>query len=301
MELFPAGKEGVSFVHNTFLALDPASNTYHNSDVVVLPVPYDATTSFRTGAREGPDAIIAASRELEDYDLELGITPSDVGIYTAPALEAHLGSPEDMLLRIAHAVEPVTVAGKIPALLGGDHSISVGAVQAIKAVYPNLSVLYLDAHADFRDMYLGTRWGHASTARRISELCPLTQVGTRSMSAEEADAVASSGIRNFQYGARHTQELSNEVIDSMGQDVYVSVDLDVFDPSFMAAVGTPEPGGMKWVEVLGLIRTLAERRRIVGFDVVELSPIVGPPACSYIAAKLTYKLIAYSTMRGRHS
>jgi agmatinase len=299
MGSFPTAKESGPFVHFTFLALDPTSNTYHNSDVVVLPVPYDATTSFKTGAREGPDAIIAASRELEDYDLELGVTPSDVGIYTSPSLETNLGSPEDMVLRIARAVEPVAVAGKVLALLGGDHSITVGAVQAMKAVYPDLSVLYLDAHADFRDVYLGTRWGHASTARRISELCPLTQVGTRSMSIEEMDAVASSNVRNFQYSESHNQELWDEVIDSMGPDVYVSVDLDVFDPSFMAAVGTPEPGGMRWTEVLDLIRTLAERRRIVGFDVVELSPVAGPPACSYIAAKLTYKLIAYSTMRGR--
>ena len=298
MVSFPRPHEGSPVVPFTFLALDQEFNSYDNASVVVLPVPYDGTASFKSGAREGPEAIISASRELEEYDLELECTPCSVGINTATAVEPHLGSPEAMVKRVAHAVESVALAGKVLALLGGDHSVTVGAVQAMTSVYPDLSVLYLDAHADFRDEYLGTRWGHASTARRIAELCPLTQVGVRSMSLEEAQALTASGVRSFPASADEAEASWEVVVESMSPNVYVSVDLDVFDPSFMAAVGTPEPGGMGWYQVLRLLRRLAERRRIVGFDVVELTPREGPASCAYIAAKLAYKLIGYTTILG---
>ena len=140
----------------TFLALDSESNPYEQASVVVLPVPYDATASFRSGARDGPEAIISASRELEDYDFELKREPSSVGIHTAPALEPHLGSPEGMVERVAHAVARVAESGKLAALLGGDHSVTIGAVRAFASRYQDLSILYLDAHADLRDEYLGT-------------------------------------------------------------------------------------------------------------------------------------------------
>lgn len=285
---------GLPVVPFTFLGLPPESHAYEQASVVVLPVPYDGTASFRTGAREGPEAILSASRELEEYDVELGCAPSSAGIYTAPALEPDLGSPQGMMKRVAQAVEPVARAGKVLALLGGDHSVTVGAVKALAAVHPDLSVLYLDAHADFRDEYLGTPWGHASTARRITELCPVTLVGVRSMSGEEAQALRTSGVRVFSVGAAEPEASWDALAESMSGHVYVSVDLDVFDPSFMAAVGTPEPGGMGWYEVLRLLRQVAEGRRIVGFDVVELTPREGPSACAYIAAKLVYKVIGYS-------
>ena len=298
MVSLPRPHEGSPVVPFTFLALDQESNSYDNASVVVLPVPYDGTASFKPGAREGPEAIISASRELEEYDLELECTPCSVGIHTATALEPHLGSPEAMVKRVAHAVESVALAGKVLALLGGDHSVTVGAVQAMTSIYPDLSVLYLDAHADFRDEYLGTRWGHASTARRVVELCPLTQVGVRSMSLEEAHALTASGVRSISASADEPEAQWEAMVESMSPNVYVSVDLDVFDPSFMAAVGTPEPGGMGWYQVLRTLRRLAERRRIVGFDVVELTPREGPTSCAYIAAKLVYKLIGYTTVLG---
>lgn len=283
----------------TFLGLDGPPHTYEQASVVVLPVPYDATTSYKAGAREGPEAIISASRELEDYDTELACDPSSVGVYTAQPLEPHLGSPEAMVDRVAKAVETLARADKLPVILGGDHSVTIGAARALARVHPGLSVLYLDAHADFRDDYLGTRWGHASAARRVSELCQVTLVGVHSMSQEEADTLRSSDkVYLFPYDGQLTDETCDAVADSLSGPVYVSVDLDVLDPSLMAAVGTPEPGGLGWYPLLRLLRLVAKRRPIVGFDVVELAPREGPAPCAYTAAKLVYKLIGYSTAPG---
>ena len=290
--------DGLPVVPFTFLALPPGLHTVEVASVVVLPVPYDGTASFKSGAREGPESIISASRELEEYDVELGCQPSSAGIHTTAALEPDMGSPKAMVDRVARAVEPLAAAGKLVAMLGGDHSVTVGAVWALATMYPDISVLYLDAHADFRDEYLGTRWGHASTARRVAEICPVTMVGTRSMSLHEARAINTSGVHVFPYGAVDSVASWDAMVESLSPNVYVSVDLDVFDPSFMAAVGTPEPGGMGWYEVLGLLRQVTEHRRIVAFDVVELTPREGPASCAYIAAKLVYKLIGYGTALG---
>lgn len=279
----------------TFLGLDGPLHAYEQASVVVLPVPYDATTSYKAGAREGPEAIISASRELEDYDTELACEPSSVGIYTASPLEPHLGSPEAMVDRVARAVETLARADKLPVVLGGDHSVTIGAIRALAPLHPDLSVLYLDAHADFRDDYLGTRWGHASAARRVSEICSVTLLGVRSMSQEEADTLRSSNkVQLFPYAGQLTDETCDAVADSLSGPVYVSIDLDVLDPSLMAAVGTPEPGGLGWYPLLRLLRLVAERHPIVGFDVVELAPREGPASCAYTAAKLVYKLIGYS-------
>ncbi|MEE8443084.1 MAG: agmatinase [Dehalococcoidia bacterium] len=286
--------DGLPVVPFTFLGLPTQSHTYEQASAVILPVPYDGTASFRSGAREGPEAIISASRELEDYDTELRCEPSSRGIHTAPALEPDLGSPQAMGARITQAVKPVAMAGKLPVVLGGDHSVTIGAVKALLAVHSDLSVLYLDAHADFRDEYLGTRLGHASVARRLAELCPVTLVGVRSMSLDEAKALDASDVRVVTTNPAEPGVSWDALVESLSGRVYVSIDLDVFDPSFMAAVGTPEPGGMEWYDVLRLLRRVAERRRIVGFDVVEMTPREGPSACAYIAAKLVYKLIGYS-------
>ena len=248
--------------------------------------------------------MIEASGALEDYDLELDLDVSQIGIHTAPFVEPHLGSPELMVQRVRQAVASYLRSDRIVGVLGGEHSITAGAVQAHLEQYPELSVLYLDAHADLRDEYMGTQWGHASGARRIHASCPLVLVGVRSISEEErdylgaqADAPGSQAISAFFWPPSNNDEgsLTREVISRLSDPVYVSVDLDVFDPSVMAAVGTPEPGGMSWNQVTGLLRAVAESRRIVGFDVCELAPREGPMACTYTAAKLVYKLIAYAS------
>ncbi len=259
----------------------------------MLPVPYEATTSYRKGTQAGPTAIIRASAEMEDYDTELGFEPCGAGIHTAPPLEPAFGSPGAMAERVAEAVGAYTDAGKRVAMLGGEHSISSGAVAALAARHSGLSVLVFDAQADLRDEYQGSRHSHACAARRMLDHAPATIVGVRSMTAGEAAFAAERGVRVFPRGPEPIADIE-AVVGSLSGDVYVSFDLDAFDPSLMAAVGSPEPGGLGWWEALRILRAVSERRRIVGFDIVELAPVEGPESCAYTAAKLAYKLIGYA-------
>ncbi len=279
---------------DTFLILDPDEHALERSRCVVLPVPYEETTSYRKGTRRGPEAIVRASGEMEDYDTELGYEPCRVGIHTAPALEPNEG-PEAMAGRVREAVAHYAAQGKLVGMLGGEHSITSGAVAALAERHPGLSVLFFDAQADLRDDYQGWAHSHACAARRVLDhAANLTLVGVRSMTGEEAAFAQERGVALFPRGPEPIAEV-DAIVDTLGEDVYVSFDLDVFDPSFMAAVGTPEPGGMGWWEALRILRAVSERRRIVGFDVVELAPDEGPEACAYTAAKLVYKLFAYAT------
>ena len=283
----------------SFAAVGPQETNLEDCRVVVVPVPYDATTSYRGGAREGPRAIIEASRYMEDYDIELKREIYQVGIYTLPELEPHVGSPADMVKRVQGMVGPFARDGKLLAVLGGEHSISVGVVKALQEVHPGLSVLYLDAHGDLRDEYMGSGFSHACTARRIWEMCPLVEVGVRSISQEEMSFIREEGIKVYFHGegGRSASWDVDEVLKDLSNQVYVSIDLDVFDPSLMAAVGTPEPGGPGWEAVLRLLRAVCKERSIVGFDVMELCPGAGPPSCAFIAAKLAYKVMGYATER----
>lgn len=287
------------YAWHTFLDTPPEELDYENSRFVVIPVPYDGTTSFRGGARYGPAAIIDASRHLEDYDVELGRDPSEAGIYTMPELVPDASGPKRVIEQVCDAASRAVCDGKTPALLGGEHTITVGGVRACAQRYADLSVLFLDAHGDLRDSFMGSRWGHASVARRVSEICPIVAVGVRSISAEEFEFAQDS--RNAERVTLHSwpspldaDALADTVSARLSPNVYVSIDLDALDPAIMSAVGTPEPGGMSWWDVIGLLRAVSLRHRIVGFDVVELSPEEGPVACSSTAARLAYKLMAYA-------
>ena len=259
---------------------------------VLVPVPIDSTTSFRSGARYGPAAIIAASEALEDYDLELGIDVAELGIHTAPPLEPHVGDPEAMARRVQATVSHYAAMGKLTGVIGGDHSAAIGSALAWRERYPDLSVLFIDAHADLRDEYQGTAWGHGSAARRIVEHCPVTLVGVRTLASEERDYIQAHNVPVYYWPAPDAGYVTN-VINELTSTIYISIDLDALDPSEMPAVGTPEPGGMRWLELLSLLRQVAEARRIVGFDVCELAPNDGLPAHAYTAAKLVYKMVAY--------
>lgn len=281
----------------TFLALDPEEHSPERSRCVVLPVPYEATTSYRKGTAGGPAAIIRASAEMEDYDPELGCEPCAVGLHTAQAVEPALAGPEAMAARVAEAVGFYADRGKLVGMLGGEHSITSGAVAALSARAGPLSVLIFDAQADLRDSYQGSPHNHACAARRALDHAErMAIVGVRSLTADEAAFAAERGVALFPCGAEPLTDV-DAILDALGENVYVSFDLDAFDPSFMAAVGTPEPGGMGWREALRVLRAVCERKRVVGFDVVELAPDEGPEACAYAAAKLVYKLFAYATRR----
>jgi agmatinase len=285
------------FPPRNFCNLDAADSDFQRAQVVVLPVPYDSTTSFKTGTREGPQAIIEASQEVELYDIELGCEIAQIGIHTLNDVMPALGGPEQMIKRIETVMGDLLDKGKKVAMLGGDHSITVGAVRAVHKQYPKLSVLQLDAHADLRNEWLGTGYSNASVMRRVREICPAVQVGIRSMSVDERQFVAEKNLELFYAEeALMTQDTIDRIISRLSDHVYVTVDLDVFDPSIMAAVGTPQPGGLGWYEVLRLLKSVAQKRKVISFDLVELSPHEGPTACAFLAAKLAYKFMGYVTL-----
>jgi agmatinase len=264
---------------------------YENARVVVLPVPYDSTVTARAGARDGPEAIITNSEDMELFDVGLGYEPYLHGLYTSPFVAVTNESPEAMINRVHSIATDFVNDGKFLVTVGGEHTIAVGSFRAHRDKYPNLSVLAIDAHADLRDEYLDTRYNHACTLRRMLDDAPVVQVGLRSAAVEEAQLIKDQLLPFFsprQY--RRLPDLS-PVMNALTENVYVTIDLDGIDSGEMPAVGTPEPGGLRWDEVSELMEAVAASKRIVGFDVMELAPDLGPKAASYAAAKLTYRLI----------
>jgi len=267
---------------------------WENSRVVFLPVAYDLTSTCLPGARRGPLAILEASSHLELFDEELQAEPSRVGFHTLAPLEAVASGPEDMIRQIYSYAEPVIRENKYPVLIGGEHTVTLGMAKALKGKYPQISFLQLDAHADLRDCYQGTSFGHACVGRRLAELGPLVQVGVRSLSLEENLFLKSAGVKCFLWHRlAEVPYWEKEVFQALSPDVYVTIDLDVLDPAIMPAVGTPEPGGLNWKTLTQFLRGLTEKSRIVGFDVVELVPIPGLFAPEFLAAKLIYKFLGY--------
>ncbi|MEX1194300.1 MAG: agmatinase [Dehalococcoidia bacterium] len=270
--------------------LEPEYCDYERSRVVVLPVPYDSTVSGWVGSREGPGAIIEASGNMELYDIGIGAEPYRAGIHTLPDLAVHTGDPAQMVDRIESVVGEQIDAGKFVVTLGGEHTVAVGSARAHVKRYPNVSVLAFDANADFREEYLDSPYNHACTLRRISEVVPMVQVGLRSAEKEEHDEIRAAGLPFYQpaeYRALGPEALAAQ----LSENVYLTFDLDAFDSSVMSAVGTPEPGGLHWDEVSELLAAVASTHRIVGFDVTELAPSLGPRANAQLAAKLTYRII----------
>ena len=278
-----------------FAGLAPPYSDLQQAKTVVLPVPYDSTSEWRSGSRHGPQAIIDASRYLELYDVELDREIHKTGICTLPEVEPVFSNSEDMINRVYRVTKDLIQKGKFVVLLGGEHSLSLGTVQAFSEQFPGLSVLQLDAHADLRDEYLGAKYGQACVMRRISELCPISQVGVRSLSQEEKQFLSENKLTPFymsDFGSKSPP--ADQIIDSLTDDVYVTIDVDVLDPSIMSAVGTPEPDGMSWRQVLDVLKSVALHRHLVGFDLVEFCPAEGPSSCAFLLAKLAYKLIGYA-------
>ena len=277
-----------------FAGLLPPYTDLPTAKVVILPVPYDSTAEWHSGTREGPEAIINASQYLELYDIELNREIYKVGIHTLPKVQPLLNSPVEMIDRVYRIAGELIRQAKFVVMFGGEHSISLGIVRALKEKFQDLSVLQLDAHADLRDEYLGTKYSHACVMRRILELCSIVQVGIRSLSWEEQEFLAQNNMHPFFATPSSDLASPEDITASLSDNVYVTIDLDVFDPSIVPAVGTPEPGGMQWYEVLNLLQTVTLHKRVIGFDLVELCPNEGPAYCTFLAAKLAYKLIGYA-------
>ena len=291
-ESFDSWYDGIFLPRRAFAGLTPPYSNLEQARTIILPVPYDSTSEWRGGSRHGPQAIIDASQYLELYDLELDREIYKVGICTLPEVEPLLSSPRDMIDRVYKVIKGLIQKEKFVVLLGGEHSLSLGAVRAFKEAFPSLSVLQLDAHADLRDEYLGTKYGQACVMRRIFELCPISQVGVRSLSWEEKQFLTQNKMSPFYMSDLGSNTASmDKIMESLNEDVYVTIDVDVLDPSIMPAVGTPEPDGMSWRQVLNIIESVSLHRHVVGFDLMEFCPGEGPGSCAFLLAKLAYKLI----------
>jgi agmatinase len=288
----------------------PSRLTRRNaSAVLVLPIPYEQTTSYGAGAREGPRAILHASRNVELYDEAYGGEPAERGIHTLPAIETHADGPAAMRRRIAETVASAARGGQFLLALGGEHSITPGIVDGIATRYPKFTVVQFDAHADLRDSYQDTRESHACAMRRVLETHPVVSVGIRSLSSEEAEFARARRLPSIPASAfadprADLDALAKRLVEAVEtRDVYLTFDLDAFDPSLVPATGTPEPGGLAWYPTLHLLRALARERRIVAADIVELAPIPGLSGPDFLAAKLAYLIMGYvlrrTTGRGR--
>jgi len=282
-----------------FCALPPERCQFDHSRVVVLPIPYDMTTSYVAGTRLGPQAIIEASRHLETFDNELLRDVSDLGIYTAEPLAADSRGPSWMMDAITEATRMHLRDNRFVLALGGEHSLSFGCIRAQAEKHPELGVFQLDAHLDLRAEYEQSQYNHACVMRRVHEDLglPIAQLGIRSFSEEEhaylnkhqlAPITAREWVQENKQGR---QKRLQRLIDTLPPKVYLTIDLDVFDPAYIPATGTPEPGGLDWYSVVSVIEQLAQSREIVGADLVELAPIAGQVASDFLAAKLAYRLI----------
>lgn len=282
-----------------YLGIPEEFSRYENSRYVILPAPYEGTVTYGAGTAYGPNAIIEASQEVELFDDELGVESYKAGVHTSAPVEITSAGPERQN-EILHArVGALLQAGKIVATLGGEHSISYGPVKACLEKYPQMTVLQLDAHADLRDGYLGEHFSHAAVMRRIRDLTHRTvSVGIRNYSIAEHEYIKShkvaivSGKETF-----GNPRWIEDVLNQLSGDLYITIDLDGFDPSLIPATGTPEPGGLLWYPTLELLRRAIEKCNLISFDVVELAPIEGYHAADFLAAKLVYKLIGYDAVK----
>jgi agmatinase len=281
-----------------FLGLDDVAGGFEGSRALVLPVPYESTTSYGGGARSGPRAILEASRYLELYDQELGGDPSSVGIHTLPALELTRAGAEEATAELRSAYQRILDAAgdRFLVMLGGEHSVSSPAIRAWAArTEGRLSVLQLDAHADLRARYEGSEYSHASAIARVLDVADVVAVGVRALSAEEVEVARGSAGVTLLWADDMWEDESwmDRALERLGNEVYITLDVDYFDPSLVPSTGTPEPGGGDWYRTLRFLRRVFRERTVVACDIVELAPIPGFHAPDVLVAKLLYKLLGY--------
>ncbi len=270
-------------------------SSLENSRILVWPIAYEGTVSYGGGTGQGAQAIIDASRNMELYDEETDAEVYQMGIHTL-AESASIDPPEQMMNSLYDRAQQLVATDKFVAMIGGEHSVSGPVIRAHAEKYSDLSVLQIDAHADLRDTYDGTPHSHASIMARIVKdmRIPAVQVGIRSISVDEARVIDDLPTRIFwAKDIVGRDDWWDDAVEGLTENVYLTIDIDGLDPSLVSATGTPEPGGLGWYETIGLIRTLARKRRVVGMDLTEYSYVEGQSASAFLCAKLIYKTLAF--------
>jgi agmatinase len=276
-----------------FLGID-SHCSWEEAEVAILPVPLELTTTYLKGTCQGPGALLQASHQVELYDDELKQESYKRGIATLAPMVFKNQNPEETVDSIQHRVRMIQSQGKKIVMIGGEHTITVGAVRAFAGLFSDLSVIHLDAHADLRNHYEGSALNHACVMARVRESCSFMSAGIRSLCLEESKLIEEESLHVFDiHRMRSGKDWMDQSLDRVSETVYLTIDLDVLDPSVMPAVGTPEPGGLMWPDILAYLRKIFMRKHVVGCDVVELSPRTGSEHGVFSAAKLVYRLIGY--------
>lgn len=262
--------------------------------VTIIPAPLEYSVCYMQGTRHGPQALLNASSQMELYDEELGCCPIEIGVYTRPQLNYSGMDHATALKSTGEAVREVLERGQLPFIIGGEHSLSAPPIAVVHEYFPDLTVVHIDAHGDLRNAYEGTPLSHACVERRVVDMgIPLMEIGIRSFSPEEAEFMKTRPDVAIVWAYQMAKGTVAIPWERLSKHTYVTVDLDALDPSEMPAVGTPEPGGLHWYELLGLFREMCHRTTIAGMDVVELCPMAGQTRADFLAAKLVYKMIGY--------
>lgn len=276
--------------HKTYAGIPEAFSHLETSEVVLIPVPYDGTSTWQKGADKGPDAFLQASENMELYDIETKSEPYLKGVYLAPRVTEN-ASPEEMVQAVYQSVKGYIQKGKFTTVFGGEHSVSIGTIRAFAEAFKNLTVVQLDAHTDLRPEYQGSKCNHACALYEASKTTNLIQVGIRSMDIEEKEHLQPK--KTYFAHDLLNDEWPKKALRQMTENVFITIDLDVFDPSIMPSTGTPEPGGLHWYPALKFLKSIFKAKRVVGFDIVELCPNPHEKSSDFLAAKLYYKMLAY--------
>ena len=269
---------------------------FESSKVVIVPVPYDGTSTWLKGADKGPQALLEASANMEVYDPETDSEVHKVGIHTMPSVTEN-SSPEAMVEAVYERVKELLRKNKFPVIIGGEHSVSIGAIKAFAGHFRDITILQFDAHADLRQEYEGSKNNHACVMARAKEVAPIVQVGIRSMSVEEREDIQPDRVF-YAYNIHEHKTWIYDLLKKLSRNVYITIDLDVLDPSIMPSTGTPEPGGLLWYQLLDILKVVSEQVNIVGFDVMELCPLKENKAPDFLASKLIYTLLTYKYITG---
>src|SRR5690554_7493136 len=280
--------------NKTYAGIPEEYSKLDNAKIVLIPVPYDGTSTWQKGADKGPEAFLNASENMELYDIETGTEVYQQGVYLADPVTEN-SSPEAMVEAVHQVTKKYIKRNKFVTAFGGEHSISIGTIRAFNECFDNLTVLQIDAHADLRKEYEGTKCNHACAVYEASKTTNLIQVGIRSMDKSEMLAMDTEKVF-FAHEMAQDDFWMDNAIELLGENVFITFDLDAFDPSILPATGTPEPGGLLWYETLDFLKQVFTEKNVVGFDIVELCPNDNHPASNFLAAKLYYKMLSYKFM-----